>query len=531
MPNKSPTAANGVPNPFIQKHQADVIGLLHGFDRLRLSGTFRALYHPPVMEKYIQKAGFLLKDFRQLVLQITGQIKAATQQIAERTERPLVYLSSSQVRKEQYARNLAERDGITCGLIAILSCVEPCRTYTVGGNPRTKMLEAQLGLGKCLHYYFYHFHPVFGFMHVRLQTWFPFLVNVCLNGRNWLAQQMTRLGMRYQQQDNCFTWIEHMEKAQGLLDQQLKTGWALEMQKLVAENHPTYETICRPLALSYYWTACESEYATDVLFARPQKLAQLYPHLVHHGIKSFGSQDVLRFLGYKAPGQGVGNFGGELQSSLKRRPEGLRLKHFVNGNSLKLYDKQGTVLRVETTINHPREFRVWRARENDPEQKLGWRVLRRAVADLPRRAQVSRAANERYLGALAVVDEKTPLSQLAQGICRPLRQHGQSYRALNPWSETDGCLLAVVNRGEFAINGFRNRDLRPFLFSQKPTPQNQKRQAALVTRRLRLLRAHGLIRKIPGTHRYVVSPNGRRVITALLSARQADIEQLTAVAA
>lgn len=531
MQNKPSTNSDSVPNAFIQKHQDDVTGVLHGFDRLRLAGTFRALYHPPVMEKYIQKTGFLLKDFKQLMLQTTGQIKAATQQLAERAGRPLTYLSSSQVRKEQVAREIAQKDGITSGLIAVLSCVEPCRTYTVGGNRQTKMLEAQLGFGKCLHYYFYHFHPVFGFLHLRLQTWFPFLIHICLNGRYWLAHQMRRLGMRYQQQDNCFTWIEDLAQAQRLLDQQRNTAWAVELEKLVLENHPTYRAICRPLALSYYWTACESEYATDVMFARQQRLAQLYPGLVHHGIKSFGSQDVLRFLGHKPPQNGVGKFGGELNSSLKRRPEGLRIKHFVNGNSLKLYDKQGRVLRVETTINHPEEFKVWRAKENDPEQKKDWRTLRRGVADLPRRAQVSHAANERYLSALAVVDEKTPLCQEAQTICQPLRKDGQSYRALNPWSDQDARVLEAVNRGEFAINGFRNRDVRAILFSTKATDQEQKRRAGAVTRKLRLLRAHGLIRKVPGTHRYLVSDKGRRIITALLSARQADIQQLTALAA
>jgi hypothetical protein len=531
MQKKTSANSDSVPNPFIEKHQADVIGVLRGFDRLRLAGTFRALYHPPVMEKYIQKTGFLLKDFKELMLQITGQIKAATQQIAQGAGRPLTYLSSSQVRKEQVARQIAQKDGVTSGLIAILSCVEPCRTYTVGGNPRTKMLEVQLGLGKCLHYYFYHFHPVFGFMHIRLQSWFPFLIHICLNGRNWLAQQMTCLGIRYQQQDNCFTWIEDVEKAQRLLDQQLNTRWAVELEKLVLENHPTYKAICRPIALSYYWTACESEYATDVMFARPQRLAQLYPRLVHHGIKSFGSRDVLRFLGHKPPGNGVGKFAGELNSSLKARPEGLRIKHFVNGNSLKLYDKQGSVLRVETTINHPEEFKVWRAKENDPEQKKAWRELRRGVADLPRRAQVSHAANERYLSALAAVNEKTPLSKEAQTICQPVHKDGQSYRALNPWADKDARLLESVNRGEFVINGFRNRDLRTLLFPAKATDQEQHRRAGAVTRKLRLLRVHGLIRKVSSTHRYVVSDKGRRIITALLSARQADVEQLTALAA
>jgi hypothetical protein len=227
----------------------------------------------------------------------------------------------------------------------------------------------------------------------------------------------------------------------------------------------------------------------------------------------------------------VGKFAGELNSSLKARPEGLRIKHFVNGNSLKLYDKQGSVLRVETTINHPDQFKVWRARENDPVHKKAWRVLRRGLADLPRRAQVSHAANERYLNALAVVDEKTPLGNEAQMICQPVRKDGQSYRALNPWSDKDGRLLEIVNRGEYAINGFRNRDLRALLYSTKATESEQKRRAGAVTRKLRLLRAHGMIRKVSGTHRYMVSERGRRIITALLSARQADVEQLTALAA
>jgi hypothetical protein len=531
MLNKACADPDGTPNPFIQKHQADVIGVLRGFDRLRLAGTFRALYHPPVMEMYIKRAGFLMKDFKALMLQVTGQIKAVTQQLAEKSGRPLIYLSSGQVRKEQVARMVAEKDGVSSGLIGILSCVEPCRTYTVGGNPKTKMLEAQLGWGKCLHYYFYHLHPVFGFMHLRLQTWFPFLINVCLNGRNWLAQQMTALGMRFQQMDNCFTWIEDAAKAQQLLDQQLNTRWTAELEKLVLENHPTYQAICRPMALSYYWTACESEYATDVLFARPQRLAQLYPRLVHHGIKSFGSRDVLRFLGHKPPSNGVGKFAGELHSSLQKRVEGLRLKHFVNGNSIKIYDKHGAVLRVETTINHPEEFKVWRAKENDPAGKNDWRELRRAVADLPRRAQVSHSANERYLSALAVVDDKTPLSQEAQSICQPLRKDGERYRGINPWSEKDARILEAVNRGEFAINGFRNRDLRALLYSARASEQEQRRRAGAITRKLRLLRAHGLIRKVSGTHRYVVTEKGRRIITALMSARQADVEQLSALAA
>jgi hypothetical protein len=520
-----------VPESFMERFGTDVTGILSGFDRLRLRGTLRLLYMTNGMAAFLGSAGIRLKDFAAYAEGWTQRVRCEAMERYQRRRLPAIYLPSVNTSKEATVAEIARAHPRRLGPLALLACVEPCLSFAIRGNRETGLLEPVLTERRCTHLYHYWRHEQLGLMHVRLQTWFPFLIHVCLNGRNWLAQQMTRLGMRYQQQDNCFTWIEDLPRAQRLLDEQLNTRWAVELEKLVLENHPTYRAICRPIALSYYWTACESEYATDVMFARPQRLAELYPRLVHHGIQSFGSQDVLRFLGHKPPQNGVGRFAGELHSSLKRRPEGLRIKHFVNGNSLKLYDKQGSVLRVETTINHPEEFKVWRARENDPEQKKAWCELRRGVADLPRRAQVSHAANERYLSALAVVDENTPLSKEAQTICQPLRKDGHSYRALNPWSAQDGRLLEIVNRGEFAINGFRNRDLRARLFSTKGTEQEQKRRVGAVTRKIRLLRAHGLIRKVSGTHRYLVSEKGRRVITALLTARHADVEQLTALAA
>ena len=92
-------------------------------------------------------------------------------------------------------------------------------------------------------------------------------------------------------------------------------------------------------------------------------------------------------------------------------------------------------------------------------------------------------------------------------------------------------MLAAISRGEYTLNGLRNRDLRRQLWPKVGTDQEERRRAGVVTRQLRLLRAHGLRRKVSGTHRYVVSAGGRKIITALLAARQADVEQLTALAA
>src|SRR5881409_880433 len=156
---------------------------------------------------------------------------------------------------------------------------------------------------------------------------------------------------------------------------------------------------------------------------------------------------------------------------------------------------------------------------------------RRSVAEFSRRAEVSRKATDRHLTALAAVEVQSSLAQEAAQVCRAVRWEGQRYRALNPLGKTDAELLAIVNRGEFAINGFRNRDVRARLYPPTQDKRQQRREMSAMGRKLRLLRAHGLIAKVPKTHRYVVTDKGRRIITALLAARQASTEKLTALAA
>lgn len=525
MENTSHPTHN-VPNAFIQKHQANVIGVLQGCDRLRLQGTLRSLYHPAVMEYYLRKCGVLWKDFKPFVTGITLRVRQAAEALAKGLGRPMLYFASSATTKENYARDIQQRDQVRSGLISVFSCVEPCRTWFVRGDRTTQRLHLELRWGKCVHLYFYWLHEQLGFLSVRLQTWFPFLIQVCLNGREWLARQMDAAGMAYRRQDNCFPWIADIPGAQRLMDEQLRTHWARVLDPLVEQCHPLHKEITRPIQRDYYWTVAESEYATDVMFKSRQALERIYPALIHHGVMSFGSEQVMRFL------TGAARLGqhDKVVSDRRRGKDGVRIKHWLNVNSIKLYDK-GTVLRDEVTINEPKDFRVWRGPESDPAGKKCWRILRRSIADLHRRAQVSRAATERYLTALAAVHDPTPLCEEAVQVCQPVRRHRRRYRALNPFAEADAKLLEVVNRGEFALNGFRNRDLRAHLYTGQTEGAELRRRCGAVSRKLALLRAHGLIARVPKTHRYVLTNKGRRLITALLTARKANIEQLTALAA
>jgi hypothetical protein len=349
-----------------------------------------------------------------------------------------------------------------------------------------------------------------------------------------LAKQLDAEKIAYQKRENAIVWVEDRERAQALLDSQVQLDWRKQLDALLKTVHPLSAEICRPLGLEYYWTVSDSEYASDVLFRRPQDLARIYPSLVHHALRSFGSGDVMRFLGRKIQSSGAvwPQFKGEIISDLKQRPEGVRVKHSLDGNSIKFYDKQATVLRVETTIPNGDQFLVLRPKRADPQGRKKWQRLRRSVADMNRRAQVSHSANERYFHALTSTAGTIPLFEWAKEACEPVRKNGRRARALNPLCAKDALLLEAVSRGEWAINGFRNHDLRRVIYPAEPISKRIERtQSAAVRRQLVLLRWHGLVRKVGKTRRYVVTEKGRHTITALLTARLADVRKLTELAA
>jgi len=539
---------------------------LGGWDRLRFHASLRPLFSPQWMRTYLCAAKVRLVDFATHAQELTHRLAEEAQKSAAAAQRPYHFLRSSKTSKEKLIEDIAQRDRIRSGLIAVLGAVEPCLAMTVRGARDRRWLQPVLEQRKCLHLYHYYEHPIMGRCHVRLQSWYPFSVDVCLNGRLWLAKQMDAAGLAYRRADNCFIELADPAAAQALADAQHQTNWLELLNGLLAPAHPLCEQILKPFPnLFYYWTATQSEYATDLLFADQADLARVYRAFVIHGLCSFQSPDVMRFLGHHVPvktGRVDARFRGDVRTDVLTRHEGVCIKHVAGFNGQKAYDKFCNLMRVENTINRPEAFTVFRtqpapeppsplpptpaAHSSTPSQSLpadlrvrantcvpdqkpqrAWRPLRRTVTDLPRRAEVSRAANKRYLDALASTHVGTPLGEMAGPLCRPVTHHDRRYRALHPLGK-DAALLAALSRGEWTIAGFRNRDIQQHLYPGQPRDKKAaRRRSAAVGRKLRLLRAHGLIRKLPHTHRYVLTDSGRVVLTALVAAQQASTQKLT----
>lgn len=523
---------------FIAKHRDQISGVLSGFDRLVFRGTLRAIRYAEGMRAYLIRKGVWLGDFAQHVQAVSERLKESSLAEPRRLGRTILYLASSQIDKEALARRVAARQRITSGPVCVLTCVEPCRSFEVYRNRETKKLELVSRLRKCLFLYHYGIHPVFGFMNARLQTWFPFPVQICLNGREWLARQMDQAGLKYVREDNCFPWVEDFPRAQQLLDQQIKVRWREHLDGIANQLYPARAELFDGFPASYYWSTYQSEWATDVVFRDPAVLKRLNPVLMHHALTTFGSPEVMRFLGHKLPSHGGvnGNFQGEVRSDLGKREEGIRVKHSVNGNSVKAYGKtlraEGSVFRVETTVNQAGEFKVYRRKEGDRTGPKAWREMRRGVADLPRRARVSQQCNERYLGALASVEAFQRLGELTERLERPTQWKGQRVRALHPFGAPDSTFLEAISRGEWTVRGFRNRDLQSILFGQPASsPEEKRRRSARVSRQLRLLRAHHLIQKVAHENRYHLTKFGRQAITTVLAARRATVTDLSEKAA
>jgi hypothetical protein len=325
-------------NEFVHRHAKAVTGCLSGFDRVLFRGTHRLLAHVGGLMSCLWAWQVLLKDFGGWAESLSARVKAASERAMAEAGRPVVYLASPSVSKEEYARDVARRDGVTAGPVCLLTAVEPCQAYELRRDRAAKKLALAPRRRQCLHYYHYRVDPEVGLMHVRLQTWLPFGLRVCINGREWLCRDLDRAGVGYVRRDNCLAAVADVGKAQALLDAQLRTDWPGWLGRVTAAAHPGLAAALalegRPLEA--YWSAEQTEWATDVMFRDRAALAAVYPGLVRHGMLDLSCGDVMRFLGRKTPAHGGvnGHFAGEAGTDLATRPEGVRLRHRVGANAV-----------------------------------------------------------------------------------------------------------------------------------------------------------------------------------------------------
>lgn len=497
---------------FLVKHAHGITGVLSCFDRMIFRGHL-PLSYARGLEGFLFQHQVLFKDFKDYAPQVAERVKLHVKTLVEQAGAPFRHLPRKEP-MEQQARQLAQEKGIREGIVCGFSQLETCRSYRcVGGTGRPRMVS---DYRRCLVLYVFLMHAVLGLIHVKIETWFPLTMQVYVNGHDFVARKLDGLGVAYRQHDNAFTWIAEPAAAQACADRLAKQNWPKLLGELARRFNPLLGEELQ--GQEYYWVTDQIEYATDVLFTDVSALAGLYPRLVEHARTCLSAEDVLKFLGRKL----TGNFQGEVHTHVGRRLEGVRVKHRMKANRLKMYDKAGSVLRIETVINDPTEFRVRRRKANS--QELEWQPLRKGVAWLWRLAEVGRSSNGRYLEALAVVDDDSAARALLDRVTKPAKLNGRRKRALQPLGPLDQQVFLAALRGEHRLHGFRNRDLAQQLYPQASKDVGERRRrCGRVTRLIQVLRAHHLVAKIPHTRRYRITEQGERLMSAALRVKEVTL--------
>jgi hypothetical protein len=344
------------------------------------------------------------------------------------------------------------------------------------------------------------------------RAWFPFTFPAYVNGHDGLARQLQQQGVGFVQHDNAFTQLDQPDHAQRLADRFPKLSWVKQLDRWARLVNPLLTQPWLRRA-RYYWVRDQAEYSTDFLFADRAALAGLYPRLLDHAALHFSAQDILTFLGRRWHPR----FDGAVLTDCKKdRWPGARIKHRVKNNWLKMYDKFGQILRIETVINNPREFKVRRRRPRQGRPCLVWCPMNKGVSNFSRYHQVAAAANQRYLAALAVVDDPTPGYRQAERLAQPKVVQGRSHAGFNPARRAEIQLFQAVLRGEHLVRGFRNADIRRLLKGEAKDPAVRRRQSAAVGRLLKRLHVRGWLAKVPRTRRWRVTEAGQRLLGAVV---------------
>jgi hypothetical protein len=357
-------------------------------------------------------------------------------------------------------------------------------------------------------------------MHFKIQTWFPFLVQIYINGREMMKHVFDENGIEYKMYDNSFIEISDIAKAQELADKFDSHKLSRRLDYFAAKINPYLETICKSFGQGYFWCTDQCEYATDVMFKSREALEDIYPSLVGHAFYSFKCEDVFSFMGRKLHPK----FLGEIVSDYRKRPEGFRVKHKMKSNSIKMYDKF-SVLRIEMTINNPREFKIRKeVRHADGTTSWQWKPMGKSISNLYRYAEVSKASNFRYLEALNDIVPTKSIEAEINAVCRGKTVDGRRFSSFNVWEDQTSRLITELSNASYLIRGFTNQDIRNALFQGQKSELKENRNK--ITRTFAKLRAHGLIKKIPRSRRYLLTRKGRRIFSALIETKKKLYPQL-----
>jgi hypothetical protein len=489
---------------FTDRHAGKIRGDLSCFDRVVITGTIPVICYAAGMTVFLRAQGVRIFDYPKWAEPLREEIRSNAERLAEENGLQIDFIRKNNFRKEARIKEIVSQRGDHPGLVHIFSAMEPCGSYKPWHDKKTGQTFLRPVDAKCLHYYFYFIDPDLGLCYLRVPTWAPFRLQFYYNGHHQLAIALGKNGLDYEMLDNSFISVEDWDEAQALADQ-IDPKAIHEKLNLIADR---YCPVIRRFEDGYHWSLMQVEYATDIVFFRQSDLAPIYEELVRTAIHTIKPDHIATFLGRKLTSQ----YQDELGNHFHTRIEGTRIKHHMGKTAVKMYDKHGIILRIETVTNDVTFFKHHRRVEHrNGTATMKTAPLKKSIYSLSLLADLMWAANRRYLQFISAIDDPTSSLKNLDKISRPARHGKKTFRGFNLFHGEDLKLFQVIFRGEFNISGFHNRDLQPHLPGKTPHQ---------ISRLLKRLRKHSLIRKVAKTYKYYLTKLGRSVVAAALKLRE-----------
>lgn len=499
---------------IIEQNKEKINGTLETFDRMIINGYLLNLCNYRQFLYYLIQNDIKLKDFDKFALEQTSLLCNHIDSYVKENNIETIYLNSGKIDKNEIITKELEKNPNKEGLIASLSAVEICNTMTVKPNHETQKLEVTSRPTKCKHYYFYYNDQEFGLMYLKIQTWFPYNVQIYINGREYLSKIFDKNNIKYEMYNNSFSYIDNFDKAQKLADNILNQKISDSFDGLIEKINIHLPKIEEIFSHSYYWCIDQCEFATDINFKSHEDLSLFYKTLVETTYFTFSSEDIYSFFGRNI--SRIYMFSkGEIVSDLRHRYQGYRIKFKINNNQIKMYDK-GNNLRIEVTINNPRDFKVLKIKQNDETGEITetkeWIPMGKSISNLYRYVEISKSITKRYIDALPDIDtDEVPLKEIEK-ISSRKESNNKFYSAFNILNEDTLNLFEEISKGEYLINGFNNKFIRRNLYNNS----EDKKLINKTTRTLSKLKAHGIIKKVARKNKYYLTTDGRKIITSIL---------------
>jgi len=493
-----------------ERYQDQIVGTLSCFDRILIYGTLPDICHSNAMASQLTRRGMRLFDHGEFVNPIRDMLHVNAKKVAGEGGVPIEFIRRfNDFKKEKKIQEIVKTLGVKSGLVHVFSAMENCNCFKPWHDKKTGKTFMTSSSGRCLHYYFYFIDDILGLLHVRVPTWAPFRLQICFNGHDWLASHLQMSGVKFKKNDNAFVDIADFAKAQELADH-------LDPVALQSRLEQYARIACPVDALfpaGWHWSIAQIEYSTDIIFKRAEDLASIYDSIKTRAINEVKIDNIATFLGHNGLNP---NYEGEGGSRYDTLIEGTRVKHSLGHTSIKLYDKFSLVLRIETTTSDVSFFKHRRKVEHrDGGFSMKVAPVKKTIHSLGIVRELLGASNKRYLSFISCLkDDSIGRKELLKVSNKVKDDAGRSHRGINFFLEDDLDLVLAVLRPEHLISGVTARMLRRIL----PDWTGSR-----ISRAIRRLREHGLLKKIAKTFKYYMTTLGNKVSMAAMRMRECEI--------